>query len=153
METGSTLGRHLGVQNPEAIDEHSQKEPRAKLALIVDDHDLFRAVLAVVLEQHANFRNVQAGAADEARRALGGLNGRVDPAAVDLAIVDLDLREAAAFGLIPELREARVPVLGLTTSHDDSLRVRALKAGAGEVLTATAPIMEILATARRLARA
>ena len=112
--------------------------------LLVDDHDLFRQILAVVLEYHTDFaRNAQADSTAEARKVL---NGSEDP--VDLAFVDLDLPGASA--LIGELCMAGVPVLAVTESQDPERCVRAVEAGAREVLTTAAPVQEIIGAVQRL---
>ena len=119
---------------------------RAERVLVVDDHDLFRQTLALVLEQHADFRKkAQAGSIAEARQVIGGPGGKPH-----LVVVDLDLGDASVSQLMGELCEAGVAVLALTTSQDTGLRDRALRAGADEVHTTTAPIKEIIAAAQRL---
>jgi two-component system nitrate/nitrite response regulator NarL len=120
---------------------------RAKRALLVDDHDLFREVLAVIFEQVTDLRdNVQAGSAAEARRILSGPNGN-DFA---LAVVDLDLPDGGGMELIGELRRAGIQVLALTASRDSKRLAWASRSGPDEVLTTSASCNEILDIVRRL---
>lgn len=133
-----------GVSGPSA--SSAERSSRAERVLIVDDHDLFRQTLALVLGQHADFHErAQAASVAEARQVIGEASDNPH-----LAVVDLDLGEAPVHQLLGELREAGTAVLALTTSRDARLRDRALKAGADEVHTTTAPICEIIAAARRL---
>jgi len=124
----------------------AEGEARAEKVLVVEDHDLFRQTLTLVLGQHADFsERTQAGSVAEARQVIGGPDGKPQ-----LVVVDLDLGDAPVYQLLEELREAGVAVLALTTSRDARLRDRALRSGADEVHTTTAPMGEIIAAARRL---
>lgn len=124
----------------------AEGEARAERVLIIEDHDLFRQTLALVLGQHADFpERTQAGSVAEARQVIGGPDGKPH-----LVVVDLDLGEAPVYQLLEELREASVAVLALTKSQDVGLRDRALRCGADEVHTTTAPMGDIIAAARRL---
>jgi DNA-binding NarL/FixJ family response regulator len=119
-----------------------------KRVLIVDDHDLFRQVLAVVLKQHTALRgSVQVESLAEARRILGGLNGDID-----LAIVDLDIPDGEGTELIKELRAAQpdLPVLAFTVGRSVEVRARALQAGANQVLSTATPGETIIRTAELL---
>jgi DNA-binding NarL/FixJ family response regulator len=121
-----------------------------KRVLLVDDHDLFRQVLAVILQQHTDLKeNLQAESLAQAREVLDALGGEV----VDLAIVDLDLREGDPTELIERLREVEVPVLAFTAWPSLGGRARALRAGAGEVLSTATSGEEIVETAKRLVSA
>ncbi len=114
--------------------------------LLVDDHDLFRQVLTVVLEQHTDLEEtVQARSLEEARRFLDYMNGDFD-----LAIVDLDLPEGDATELIKNLRELDVKVLAFTADQSLERRARALRVGAGEVLSTATPGEKIIDAAKRL---
>jgi two-component system response regulator TctD len=116
----------------------------------VDDHDLFRELLGVVLEHHAGFgESIHAGSLPEARYALN--ERRID---FDLAVVNLDLPDGNGFEVLEELRQVAfgLPVICVTANRDHGLRVRALEAGASEVIAATASREEIVATVRRLGR-
>ena len=119
-----------------------------KRVLIVDDHDLFRQVLAVVLGQYTDLKeSLQAHSLSEARRILGGLDGRID-----LAIVDLDISDGSGTELVKELRDAQpdVPVLAITVGRSLQLRAQALQAGADQVLSTTAPGEKIVRAAELL---
>jgi DNA-binding NarL/FixJ family response regulator len=119
---------------------------RMKQVLIVDDHTLFRQILVVVLEAHTDLKeNVQAGSLAEARRALDELDQQVD-----LAIVDLDLPEGDATELLEDLRKVGIPVMAFTSDPSLEQRGRALRAGAGEVLTPASSGEQIIDAAERL---
>lgn len=125
-----------------------ERASRAERVLVVDDHELFRQTLALVLGQQADFHErAQAASVAEARRVMGKPDGKPH-----LAVVDLGLGDAPVHQLLGELREAGTAVPALTTGRDARLRDRALRAGADEVHTMTAPIGEIIAAARRLVR-
>ena len=114
--------------------------------LIVDDHTLVRQVLAVVLEEHTDLKeNVQAGSLGEARRVLAELDAKVD-----LAIIDLDLPDGDATELIEHLRKVGIPVMAFTADPSPQRGGRALRAGAGEVLTLASSGERIIDTAERL---
>ena len=118
-----------------------------KRVLIVDDHNLFRQVLAVMLEEHTDLKeNLQAGSLAEAQRVLAELDTKID-----LAIVDLDLPEGDATELIEDLREVCIPVMAFTAEPSlEEWGARALRAGAGEVLSTATPGEEIVEAAERL---
>jgi DNA-binding NarL/FixJ family response regulator len=125
-----------GGGSAQRLDEGDQ---RAKRVLIVHDHELFRQSLALLLEWTADFKSIQAGSQAEARR-LFELDSEVD-----LAIVNFDLLDEDRVDLITQLRRAepRIPVLALTQRRGSRVRDWALKAGADQVLTATASGEEI----------
>lgn len=128
------------------------RDEPTKRALLVDDHGVFREVLGVVLERHAGFgESVHAGSLVEARRALDDRRNGCG-SWFDLAIVDLDLPGGGGLELLEELREAApgVPVMGVTANPEQGLRLRALEAGASEVLATTVSGKEIIAAAWRL---
>lgn len=140
----------MDTEQTESIGDFSRSrvegELRSERVLVVEDHDLFRQTLALVLGQHADFaERIQAESVAEARKVIGGLDGRPH-----LVVVDLDLDDAVAYEFLEELREAGVAVLALTTSQDSGTRDRALRSGADEVHTTTAPMGDIIAAARRL---
>jgi DNA-binding NarL/FixJ family response regulator len=122
-------------------------DQRAKQVLIVHDHDLFREALALMLEWAEGFKNVQARSLAEARRRLLELESEVD-----LAIVNFDLLDEDGLNLIAQLHRAepRIPVLALTQRRGSGVRDWALKAGADQVLTATASGEQITDAIRRL---
>jgi DNA-binding NarL/FixJ family response regulator len=117
-----------------------------KRLLLVDDNSLFREALALLLEWNMGLDSVQAESVAEARRILGDSHDEVG-----LAIIDIDLPDGDGIELIEELRETEtdVPVLALATGRRLQ-RIRALQAGAEEVLTVEEPIEELVGTVRRL---
>ena len=134
------LGGSIGRSDKETV--------RAKRALLVDDHGLFRGVLGIVLKRHTDFTdNVQAGTLAEAYQALNGPDGKVD-----LVIVDVEIPGGDGIRLVEELVKGSsdVPVVAVTTGADPGLRVLALEAGASEVLLTTASGAEIIDMVRRL---
>jgi two-component system, NarL family, response regulator DesR len=119
-----------------------------KRVLLVDKYNLFRQVLALVLKWNTDLKqSVEAESGAQARRVLDNSSHKPD-----LAIVDLDLANGEGFELIEELRMAApdVPVLGITLRPDAERRKRALRAGAGEVLTMAASPWQIVEVAKRL---
>ena len=117
-----------------------------KRVLLVDDHTLFRQVLAIILEERTDLKeNVQAGSLGEARRVSADLGSRVD-----LAVVDFDLPDGDATELIEHLRKVGIPVMAFTADPSLELGGRALRAGAGEVLTLASSGEQIIDTAERL---
>jgi DNA-binding NarL/FixJ family response regulator len=93
--------------------------------LIVEDHALFREGLALLLKWRTGLDNVQSGSIDEARRILG--DAKEEPAC---AVVDLDLPDGVE--LLERLRG--LPVVALVSDRSLERCVRALEAGADEVL-------------------
>jgi DNA-binding NarL/FixJ family response regulator len=93
--------------------------------LIVEDHALFREGLALLLKWRTGLDNVQSGSIDEARRILG--DAKEEPVC---AVVDLDLPEGVE--LLERLRG--LPVVALVSDRSLERCVRALEAGADEVL-------------------
>jgi two-component system, NarL family, response regulator DevR len=93
--------------------------------LIVEDHALFREGLALLLKWRTGLENVQSGSIDEARRILG--DAKEEPAC---AVVDLDLPDGVE--LLERLRG--LPVVALVSDRSLERCVRALEAGADEVL-------------------
>ena len=93
--------------------------------LIVEDHALFREGLALLLKWRTGLDNVQSGSIDEARRILG--DAKEEPVC---AVVDLDLPDGVE--LLERLRG--LPVVALVSDRSLERCVRALEAGADEVL-------------------
>jgi two-component system nitrate/nitrite response regulator NarL len=93
--------------------------------LIVEDHALFREGLALLLKWRTGLDNVQSGSIDEARRVLG--DAKEEPVC---AVVDLDLPDGVE--LLERLRG--LPVVALVSDRSLERCVRALEAGADEVL-------------------
>jgi len=93
--------------------------------LIVEDHALFREGLALLLKWRTGLDNVQSGSIAEARRILG--DAKDEPAC---AVVDLDLPD----GMELLERLGALPVVALVSDRSLERCVRALEAGADEVL-------------------
>ena len=122
-----------------------------KRVLLVDNNNVFRQVLALVLKWNTELKeSAEADSLTQARRVLGTSKGKPD-----LAIVNLDTANADGFELMKELRMTapEIPVLALTLRRDVDQRDRALRAGAGEVLTMDVSSKEIVDTAKRLVSA
>ena len=119
-----------------------------KRVLLVDKNNVYRQVLALVLKWNTELKeSAEADSLTQARRVLGDSNHQPD-----LAIVNLDAANADGFELVEELRMSapEVPVLAITLRRDVERRDRALRAGAGEVLTMAASPKEIVDAAKRL---
>ena len=119
-----------------------------KRVLLVDNNKVYRRLLALVLKWNTELKeSAEADSLTQARRVLGNSKGKPD-----LAIVNLDTANADGFELMKELRMTapEVPVLALTLRRDVDQRDRALRAGAGEVLTMDVSPKEIVDTAKRL---
>ena len=95
--------------------------------LIVEDHALFREGLALLLKWRTGLDNVQSGSIAETRRILGDAEEK--PVC---AVVDLDLPDGDGVELLERLRE--LPVVALVSDRSLERYVRALEAGADEVL-------------------
>jgi DNA-binding NarL/FixJ family response regulator len=93
------------------------------------DHALFRECLVLLLERSMSCECIQASSFAEAYVVLDHLQGEVD-----LAIVDLDLRDGDGVELVERLYELwfDVPVLVLTADRSLERRTRALEAGADD---------------------
>jgi DNA-binding NarL/FixJ family response regulator len=95
--------------------------------ILVEDDEIVRREIASSMAGFLDMSLVgQAASARAARALLAG--------PVELAIVDLNLTDGKAHGLIAELRERGVQVLVLTVHHDDDSIFEALRAGAGGYL-------------------
>jgi len=93
--------------------------------LIVEDHALFREGLALLLKWRTGLDNVQSGSIAEAQRILG--DAKEEPVC---AVVDLDLPDGVE--LLERLRG--LPVVALVSDRSLERCVRALEAGADEVM-------------------
>ena len=116
----------------------------ARIVLVTPD----RQVLALVLRWNTELKeSAEADSLTQARRVLGNSNRKPD-----LAIVNLDAADADGFELMKELRMSapEVPVLAITLRRDVDQRERALRAGAGEVLTMAVSSKNIVDAAKRL---
>ena len=118
-----------------------------KRFLLIEDHTLFRESLALLLEWRMQVESVQAGSLAEGRRALSAVKGTAD-----FAIIDLDLPDGDGCELIEQLHETRpdLPILAFTADQSVAKRVRALGAGADEVLPKKTPVEQILGATQRL---
>ncbi len=119
-----------------------------KRVLLVDQHNLFRQILGMVLKWNTDLKeSVEANSLAETHRILGNSNHNPD-----LVVVDLDLANGDGFKLIEELQLTApdVPVLAITLRRDADRHKRALRAGAGEVLTMAASPKEIIDVAKQL---
>lgn len=117
----------------------------AKTLLLVEKHAAYRQSLACVLEWHTDFGQVaQAGSLVEARDRCS--------TPVDVAIVDLCLRNGDGLDLIRELRAAHphAGVLALTLGQNPEHYARAVRAGANVVLSKHASLEELLRVTRSL---
>jgi DNA-binding NarL/FixJ family response regulator len=95
--------------------------------LLVEDHALFREGLALLLKWRTGLDNVQSGSIAEARRVLG--DAKEEPVC---AVVDLELPDGDGIELLERLRG--LPVVALVGDRSLERRIRALEAGADEVL-------------------
>ena len=98
-----------------------------KWLLLVEDHALFREGLALLLKWRTGLDNIQSASIAEARRILG--DAKEEPVC---AVVDLDLPDGDGIELLERLRG--LPVLALVSDRSLERYVRALEAGADEVL-------------------
>lgn len=97
--------------------------------LMVDDHSLFRESLARLLEAHAGFRVVgQSATVDEASSEFA----HSQP---DIVLLDYDLGEESAFGLLAEFkrRDPEVKILMVTAGLSDQVTLQIMEAGAAGV--------------------
>jgi DNA-binding NarL/FixJ family response regulator len=95
--------------------------------LLVEDHALFRESLALLLKWRTGLDNVQSGSIAESWRILG--DAKEEPVC---AVVDLDLPDGDGIELLERLRG--LPVVALVSDRSLERCVRALEAGADEVL-------------------
>ena len=109
--------------------------------LLVEDHHAFRETFAYLLEKGLDIeRVVQASSATEGLQAA-------DEDGIDVAILDLLLPDGHGANLIRQMhaKNPGMPVLAITASLDPDEHRRALKAGAGRVLTKELPFEEFVA--------
>lgn len=112
--------------------------------LLVEDHTTLRQALALTFEHEPDFTVIaQAGCVAEARNNLQD---------IDIAILDIDLPDGSGVDLIYALHEAspHAKALVLTGSASNMQLLEAVEAGAAALLHKTAPLDEIIDTARRL---
>ena len=116
--------------------------------LLLDDHLAFRQPLAFMLKREADMTvSAQAGSLAEVRRVLADAS-----AAVDVALVDLQLPDGNGVEIIREMRAAscRGHALVLTADPDRLRHARAIEAGACGVIGKTAQLAEIVEAIRRV---
>jgi DNA-binding NarL/FixJ family response regulator len=113
-------------------------------ALLVDDHELFRAGLRSLLEAEPDFEVVAEAAS--ARQAYVE-DARVGP---DLAVIDIRLPGTDGIAATRELkrRDAKRKVVLLSAMADPQLVIDALNAGADGYTLKSQPAVEILAALR-----
>ena len=109
--------------------------------LLVEDHALFREGLALLLKWRTGLDNVQSGSIVEAQRILG--DAEEEPVC---AVVDLDLPDGIE--LLERLRG--LPVVALVSDQCLERYVRALEAGADEVIYKGEPGERILTVVAQL---
>jgi DNA-binding NarL/FixJ family response regulator len=119
------------------------REPE-RAVLIVDDHRSFAEALAIAIDAQEGLRCTAVAAT--AAEGLAAAS-RVAP---DLAIVDMQLPDAAGAVLVERLRERRpqLAVLALTAFVDAASVLAASQAGVGAFLSKTCTVREIVATLR-----
>ena len=119
-----------------------------KCAVLLEEHGVFRQALAFLLAQDSDVEMVAEASTLEEGRAIV----LRDPAAVDVVVTELWLRDGDGTEFLRDLREvdAEIPVLVLTLVRDRDSHELALKRGATEVLTKDAPVERIVASIKEL---
>ena len=118
-----------------------------KRILLVEDHAAFRQALTTLLNMDPDFEVVgQAGSLAEGR-AL------VPHREVNVAVVDIFLRDGNGVELVRELRQAdpHISIVILTAGLDPELHALALEAGADKACVKAQGIEEVLEAIRRIA--
>jgi DNA-binding NarL/FixJ family response regulator len=121
-------------------------EIRKKRIFLIDDHPLVREWLTQLIDQQPDL--VVCGEAETAPAALEALA----TAGVDLAVVDLSLKDSSGLELIKSLQrlEPAVPVLVLSM-HDETLYAeRAFRAGARGYVNKRESAQKVVEAVRRL---
>lgn len=121
--------------------------PELKI-LLVDDHAVVRVGLRNLVEDEPGLKVVgEAGSCAEALR----LAAAVDP---DVVVLDLRLPDGSGVDIIGDLKRAvpRVRVLILTSFADDTLLMKALKAGADGYLLKEVAEGDLVGALREVAR-
>ncbi|HEV2268299.1 MAG TPA: response regulator transcription factor [Steroidobacteraceae bacterium] len=121
-------------------------EAHRKRILLVDDHPLVREWLTQLINQQPDL--VVCGEAESAAAALEALAG----ARIDLAVVDLSLRDCAGLELIKSLQKAdpALPVLVLSM-HDEALyAARVFRAGARGYVNKRESAQKVVEAIRRV---
>ena len=126
----------------------SKQHAGKKKVFIVDDHPIVRERVAELINQESDL--VVCGEAEDAVQAVK----QIGPAAPDMAIVDITLKDTYGIELIKQLKDLhpKLPVLVLSM-HDESLYgERALRAGAKGYLTKQEATKKIIDAIRRILR-
>jgi len=123
-----------------------RKAHRKQQILIADAHSDFRKLLKMQLLNEG----WEVSETDDCEQALGML--LKEPA--DLALVDLDADNHAAFQMLDELRQddalRRIPLAFLSRSSDRALKVRALHQGVDDFLDKEGELEELVARVRNI---
>src|SRR5215203_768628 len=134
--------------NPPIFGKHTMEDSvAAKRLFLLSGHKAFREAMACMLEQESDLEVVsQAGSLADMAEANLDHN-------IDVALVDLSLSDGDAMAALRELstQHGDVAVLGLNSSGPSS-SMRALGAGAAEVLAAPASLEEVVDAIRSSAR-
>ena len=121
-------------------------EAHRKRILVVDDHPLVREWLTQLINQQPDL--VVCGEAESAAAALAALEG----ARVDLAVVDLSLKDSPGLELIKTLQKAEPAIPALVLSmHDEALyAARAFRAGARGYVNKRESAQKVVEAIRRV---
>ncbi len=117
-----------------------------KKILIVDDHPVFRKGLAQLIDEEDDLLVV--GEAESVSQAMD----MVETLKVDLAIVDITLKDRSGLDLIEFLREnySHLPIL-VISMHDESLYAeRVLRAGALGYITKQEMTADVVSAVRQV---
>lgn len=105
--------------------------------LVIEDEEAINDLICMNLEA-VGYHPVPFFDGDRASRHLK------ENSAYDLVILDVMLPGKDGFELLPELREARIPVIFLTAKSDLGSKIRGLKAGAEDYLVKPFEMLELL---------
>ena len=117
-----------------------------KKILVVDDHPVFRKGLAQLIDEEADLQVV--GEAESVSQAMDMVAARQ----VDLAIVDITLKDRSGLDLIEFLRQnySHIPIL-VISMHDESLYAeRVLRAGALGYITKQEMTADVVVAVRQV---
>ena len=117
--------------------------------IVVDDHDTFRDPLAFMLEREPDLTVVaRPRSLSEAREDLHSAEH-----GLDVAIVDLNLRDGSGTDLIKDLRRShpRAKALVLSAMSEQRYLAEAIEAGAAGIMHKSAPMSDLVEAVRRLA--
>lgn len=105
--------------------------------LVIEDEEAINDLICMNLEA-VGYHPVPFFDGDRASRHLK------ENSAYGLVILDVMLPGKDGFELLPELREARIPVIFLTAKSDLGSKIRGLKAGAEDYLVKPFEMLELL---------